>query len=365
MNFLFNYHNFSISRRHLIRTLKRLGLKRKNTVEDSLEAICSAVVDEVCAGGSCIGYKRMWQRLRLIYGLKVKRSTVNQILHIADPNGIEQRSRRRLTKRKYLVPGPNFLWHMDGYDKLKPFGFAIHGCIDGFSRKILWLDVATSNNKPEIIAYYYLNTVKKLNLVPTLLRSDYGTENCIVEALQQCLRFNHDDSLSRWKSFIKGKSTSNQRIESYWSQLRRHGLDFWINLFKDLRERGFYNDSSILEVECLRFCFGHLIRAELEMIRHEWNLHRIRKQRNRQIAPGKPNCLYYLPKVIGARDYKKPVIDSAVDILKLKYSIEPKLCNEVFCQLVEVLIPNLHTPVNVEGCLELYFKILGLLKTYL
>ena len=28
---------------------------------------------------------------------------------------------------------PNFLWHCDGYDKLKPFGIAIHGCIDGYS----------------------------------------------------------------------------------------------------------------------------------------------------------------------------------------------------------------------------------------
>jgi len=28
--------------------------------------------------------------------------------------------------------GPNYLWHVDGYDKLKPFGMAISGCIDGF-----------------------------------------------------------------------------------------------------------------------------------------------------------------------------------------------------------------------------------------
>ena len=27
--------------------------------------------------------------------------------------------------------GPNQAWHCDGYDKLKPFGLAIHGCIDG------------------------------------------------------------------------------------------------------------------------------------------------------------------------------------------------------------------------------------------
>ena len=27
--------------------------------------------------------------------------------------------------------GPNWCWHIDGYDKLKPFGFPIHACIDG------------------------------------------------------------------------------------------------------------------------------------------------------------------------------------------------------------------------------------------
>ncbi|XP_074110011.1 uncharacterized protein LOC141534518 [Cotesia typhae] len=247
VNFLYKYHNISISRRHLIRILKKLELKRKNIVEDSMEKIGSAVIDEIYSS--------------------------------VDSDSIEERSRRRLLRRKYSVPGPNFLWHIDGYDKLKPFGFAIHGCLDGFSRKIIWLEVATSNNKPEIIAHYFLKAVQKLKLLPTLIRSDCGTENCIVEALQQTLRFHHDDNLAGWKSFIKGKSTSNQRIESYWSQLRRHGLDFWINLFKDLRERGLYNDSSILHVECLRFCFGHLIRAELKMIRHEWNRHRIRKQK--------------------------------------------------------------------------------------
>ena len=30
------------------------------------------------------------------------------------------------------VQGPNHVWHLDGYDKLKPFGFPIHACIDGY-----------------------------------------------------------------------------------------------------------------------------------------------------------------------------------------------------------------------------------------
>ena len=31
-----------------------------------------------------------------------------------------------------LLQGPNQVWHIDGNDKLKKFGFAIHGCIDGW-----------------------------------------------------------------------------------------------------------------------------------------------------------------------------------------------------------------------------------------
>lgn len=86
--------------------------------------------------------------------------------------------------------------------------------------------MASSNNNPDIISYYYLKTVQKLDLLPTLIRSDKGTDNCIVESLQQALRYDHEDSSSGAHSFIKGRSTSNQRIDSYWSQMRREGVNF-------------------------------------------------------------------------------------------------------------------------------------------
>ena len=28
--------------------------------------------------------------------------------------------------------GPKYLWHIDGYAKLKRYGYCIHGCIDGY-----------------------------------------------------------------------------------------------------------------------------------------------------------------------------------------------------------------------------------------
>ena len=80
-------------------------------------------------------------------GHQVPRRIVEQLMRELDPEGCEIRRAKRLRRRTYRVPGPNFCWHTDGYDKLKPFGFPIHGCIDGWSRKIIWLRVARSNNK--------------------------------------------------------------------------------------------------------------------------------------------------------------------------------------------------------------------------
>jgi len=92
-----------------------------------------------------------------------------------------------LQRRRYFSRGPNHTWHCDGYDKLKPFGFALHGCIDGFSRKILWLHCGTTNNDPKVILHYYLATVQNLRGCPLLLRSDCGTETGLVAAAQCAL----------------------------------------------------------------------------------------------------------------------------------------------------------------------------------
>ena len=38
------------------------------------------------------------------------------------------------------------LFHI-GYDKLKPYGFPIHGAIDGYSRKILLLELSPTTSQ--------------------------------------------------------------------------------------------------------------------------------------------------------------------------------------------------------------------------
>jgi hypothetical protein len=109
-----------------------------------------------------IGYRHMHQSLLTKHKLVASRETVRKTIAALDPEGVSQRSMRRFRRRVYSVRGPNDMWHIDGYDKLKPFGFAIHGAIDGYSRRILWLHVGQSNNDPRIIAQYFVDYIRSI-----------------------------------------------------------------------------------------------------------------------------------------------------------------------------------------------------------
>ena len=93
-------------------------------------------------------------------GLLTNRELVRLALKALDREGVKNNSLKKVTRRKYKSVRPNYMWHIDGYDKSKPFGFTIHGAIDGYSRKILWLHIGSSNNNSQVIASYYLDCLK-------------------------------------------------------------------------------------------------------------------------------------------------------------------------------------------------------------
>ena len=45
------------------------------------------------------------------------------LLKEIDPEEVNNRKRKRLRRRTYHAKGPNFVWHIDGYDKLNPMDF--------------------------------------------------------------------------------------------------------------------------------------------------------------------------------------------------------------------------------------------------
>lgn len=79
---------------------------------------------------------------------------------ITDPDGVNQIDRGRLMRQVYSNTGPGFMWHIDPYDKLKPYGICINGCFDGCSRFIVCLETSKTNSDPAVIACYSMDAVE-------------------------------------------------------------------------------------------------------------------------------------------------------------------------------------------------------------
>ena len=194
--------------------------------------------------------------------MQYSKETIRIALNVLDQKGVSRRKSHRLKRRKYRNKGSNHVWHMDGNDKLRPFGFYVHGCIDGFSRKIIWLHVANTNKDPAVIAYYFLKEVKVISGTATKIRADLGSENSYVYGIQTFFRRNDNDKFSVNRSFQYGKSTSNQRVESWWSICKRDTIQKYLDYFNNLRDCGQYDDTDNVHVEALKFSFYGVIQND-------------------------------------------------------------------------------------------------------
>ena len=150
----------------------------------------------------------------VVVGIRIPRKFVQMFLKEIDLAGCERRRQHSIRRRQYINPGPDFAWHIDGYDKLKLWGFPIHGAIDGYSRKMLWLKVARTNNSPDMIGSCYLQTVGRLGGCPVKLITDIGTENGLAASIQYFFRNN-----SEAHQYVA--SPRNQRVEGWWSQFTK------------------------------------------------------------------------------------------------------------------------------------------------
>ena len=325
LQFLSKYHGVTLSLRTLSHRLKEYGLTRRHAPGEIDEARVAHLIRQELNGDGCLlGYRAMWRLLKRKYQVKVSRRVVRRLLRVIDPDGSNERRSHRLKRREYSNPGPNFCWHADGYDKLKPYGFPIHGCIDGYSRRVLWLAVGKSNNDPKIISKYFLQCVEHNQGYLTMVRTDRGTENTLMAAMQCFLRRSHGDDHASLKAHIYGPSTSNQRIEAWWSHLRKSWTTWWMNFFSQMVDAGELDTSDELQKHCLWFCFNKLVQKGLNQTRISWNTHYIRKSRHNTHA-GIPDEMYFLPENFRAHDCKF-VIDNE-DTATMKSQLDDELSN--------------------------------------
>ncbi|KAL2091658.1 hypothetical protein ACEWY4_013921 [Coilia grayii] len=298
-------HGCILSERHFKRILKFHGLFRRKGYT-TLDRVVHFIQEQLQTSGQLCGYRWMYTKCKE-NGLHIKKENIRLIVKELDPRGVERR--RRLHRRNYFAKGPNYIWHLDSYDKLKPFGICINGCIDGFSRKIIWTNAYTTSrdSKNHWRLGSYMESVNRLGGCPRIVRGDRGTENVQVRDFQRFLCHNMHDG-SGIDSYIEGASTANQQIESWWGFLRRESMEFYISCESSCEYCilliTYLRPTSLVFLLCNIYTF---FQNELDETIDVWDSHVIRPSKNDRVPSGRPRIMYMFPELYRSDDCISPV----------------------------------------------------------
>lgn len=200
-------------------------------------------------------------------GYHVDLNRVKKALALVDPVGVVVRLNHQIKRRVYKVPGPNALWHLDGNHHLIRWKFVLHGCIDGFSRYVTFMNVST-NNRSSTVVDVFRQAVKECGL-PSRVRGDYGVENVLVcDYMEFCRGFGRG-------SYIAGRSVHNQRIERLWVDVGYNFTTSFYNLFILMESNGILNHESDLDLAVLHYVYLQPIRNAAAAFTNFWNNHKI------------------------------------------------------------------------------------------
>jgi hypothetical protein len=140
--------------------------------------------------------------------------------------------------------------------------------------------VTRSNNAPETVAQFYLDCVRQNRGCPLQTRSDCGSENGVIDAAQCYFRSSDNGPLQGAQAHAYGISTHNQRIENWWSHLKKTCTSWWIKFFKYLVENKQLNLDDEFTKECLWFALNGVLQSSLDEVQLYWNTHYIRPSRH-------------------------------------------------------------------------------------
>ncbi len=264
---------FGCSTKTIHRRIVGFGLSRFIKYTEISDSELDALVEDFVSNFPTAGMKTLAGHLSTL-GYRVQRFKIRESLYRVDPWGVQQRSRRLLHRRKYSVPGPNSLWHIDGNHKLVRWRIVIHGGIDGYSRIPVYL-AASSNNRSETVLRGFLGAVSKYGL-PSRVRADKGGENVLVSEYM----LQHPRRGPGRGSFITGRSVHNQRIERLWRDVFSSCTGHLYHMFHSMEDEGLLDPVDEADLFALHFVFIPRVNQQLKSFKEAYCRHRLRTEHN-------------------------------------------------------------------------------------
>jgi hypothetical protein len=207
-------------------------VRGKDALKESNERLKEAIEAELATTlPARYGREYLFRHLSM-RGIPVARDRMFSILKELDPEGVAAREpafkANRDRKGKYIVPGPDYVWSVDGHLKFRDYGIGIYAMVDGYSRYITSIYVGLSVTCAVSILKQYLDAVESNNNTrPRFIRSDRGTETILMANAHWQLE-EADDPTAVLKSIYRyGTSKANSRIESWWEELTDGQTKSW------------------------------------------------------------------------------------------------------------------------------------------
>lgn len=300
-----------VSRWTIHRRVRDMGLT--NLVEftlisdDELDALVSSYINR---HGDNSGQVYIIGYLRSL-GIRVQRHRVRECITRLSPDNVMRLWGAIVHPRQYHVPWPNSLWHLDGHHSLIRWSFVVNGCIDGFSRRVIFLHCSTNNLSGTVLSHFLDAIEEDGGLWPSRIRVDRGVENVLVcDAIVEARGEGRG-------SFIAGPSTHNQRIERLWRDVFRCVLHYFYYVFYAIEDAGNLFLDNPTHVFTLHYVFLPRINQALHEYKRTFNEHGIRTANN-----WSPNQMWLNGMVNEENPLKHDALDETQDDLQY-YGYDP------------------------------------------
>ncbi|KAG2158616.1 uncharacterized protein EDB93DRAFT_556898 [Suillus bovinus] len=256
------------------------------------------------------------------HAMSVLRNVVIAYFSKYEVDLVRQRKARRLQRQQFWAAGVNDLFAVDQHDKWLRFGLASHTGIEPFTGRIMWMRVWHSNQNPQLILTYYLETIQELGHrfffmsfyhnaidvvitdMPMVTQSDPGSENFGIANAHTMLRQWHNLTLQgtlkhRWMCMKK-----NVMPEITWSQLRHRFTPGYENYLDSGVDAGWYDCGNALQRLIFRWIFIPWLQRELDGYKDRINNTAKRHDQNKVLPRGVPNLIYDSPGDFGVLDFR-------------------------------------------------------------